>query len=263
VSTVTVVATVETATTPQRVRLDVTDVGTPNLFATTVTRLNPDGRVVPVRTLDGNPLTLTTSGANRVGLLYDYEMPYGSPVTYSTQETPTSTSAEVTVDSSKAWLIHPGVPSLSMPITVSDWAARTRKVVRGVFQPMGRATAVVVADGTRKASEYTLTVLTQSQVELDNLAALTSDTSPLLLNVPAGKGWGTPTEYVSIGDIVETRSNRILVDPYRTWQLPCTVVARPAGGTQSARTYTDLLAYATYTDLANRYSDYFSLLAGP
>jgi hypothetical protein len=191
VSTVTVVATVETATTPQRVRLDVTDVGAPNLFTTTVTRLNPDGRVVPVRTLDGNPLTLTTSGANRIGLLYDYEMP------------------------------------------------------------------------TRKASEYTLTVLTQSQVELDNLAALTSDTSPLLLNVPAGKAWGTPTEYVSIGDIVETRSNRILVDPYRTWQLPCTVVARPAGGTQSARTYTDLLAYATYTDLANRYSDYFSLLAGP
>jgi hypothetical protein len=212
VSTVTVVATVETTTTPQRVRLDVTDVGTPNLFATTVTRLNPDGRVVPVRTLDGNPLTLTTSGANRIGLLYDYEMPYGSPVTYSTQETPTSTSAEVTVNSSRAWLIHPGVPSLSMPITVADWAARTRKVVRGVFQPMGRSTHVVVADGTRKASEYNLTVLTH---------------------------------------------------PDRTWQLPCTVVARPAGGTQSARTYTDLLAYATYTDLANRYSDYFSLLAGP
>jgi hypothetical protein len=88
-SAVTVVATVENSTNPQdppRVRLNVTDTGTtPSLFAATVTRLDPDGQVVPVRTADGNPLTLLhKSGTTRVGLLYDYEMPYGAPVTYST-----------------------------------------------------------------------------------------------------------------------------------------------------------------------------------
>ena len=155
-STIAVVATVEASNVPPRVRLNVTDTGTPALASTTITRLNPDGTTTPVRTLDGNPLTLTTG----TGLLYDYEMPYGAAVSYSSLETPAASSAQVTVNVSSVWLVHPGVPSLSRPITVSKFGDRTSKVQRGVFHPMGRATPVVVTDGVRGSAEYELTVVT-------------------------------------------------------------------------------------------------------
>jgi hypothetical protein len=125
-STVTVAPTVELSNVPPRVRLDVTDSGTPNLFATTVMRLDPDGALRPVRTQDGAPLTLGTSGSNRVGLVYDYEAPYGAPVSYSTLESPSTVSNPVTVDESRVWLVHPGVPALSLPITVAEIGERKR-----------------------------------------------------------------------------------------------------------------------------------------
>jgi hypothetical protein len=115
-STVTVVPTVDLTSTPPSVVLAVTDTGTPNLFATTVTRLDPDGVWRNVRTSDGNPLVLTTSGANRVGTLRDNEAPYGTPVTYSTIESPSTVSSPVTVDETRVWLVDPGTPALSVPI---------------------------------------------------------------------------------------------------------------------------------------------------
>jgi len=267
-STITVTATVENSTgslDPPRVRLNVTDTGTsPALFAATVTRLDPDGRVVPVRTNDGNPLVLTTSGTTRVGLLYDYEMPYGAPVTYSTMETPTSSSAAVTVAESKAWLVHPGVPELSRPVTVASVSERTRRAQRGVFYPMGRETPVVQTDGARKAAEYTLGLLTQTDTERRDLGALLSDAGVLLFNVPASKPWGIGAEYVSIGDVTESRVTPFIGEPTRRFELPLTVVDRPAGGSQSERTYIDVLAqFSSYAALRNAYNSYTSLLAGP
>lgn len=262
-STVTVTATVELSNTPPRVKLDVTDIGTPNLFAVTVTRLDPDGRVVPVRTADGNPLTLTTSGANRVGLLYDYEMPYGSVVTYSTEESPSTTSAEVTVAETRTWLIHPGVPAISVPVTISSLSARARRVQRGVLYPLGRSTPVVQTGGVRQSAEYDLQLFTSTDDERAGINTLIADAGTLLLNVPSTNRWGVSAEYVSVGDIAENRVARFVGNPFRTWDLPCTVVDRPSGGTQAQRVYSDLLVYATYADLKAAYVDYAALLAGP
>jgi hypothetical protein len=269
-STVTVVATVENSTGPQdppRVRLNVTDTGTsPSLFAATVTRLDPDGRVVPVRTLDGNPLVLGTSGSNRVGLVYDYEMPYGAPVTYSTMETPGSSSAAVTVNEPNIWLVHPGVPELSMPVELraGSLAEEEWGVQQGVFQPMGRRSPVIQTDGQRKSAQGTLELNTFTLDEAARFEALTDDAAPLLLNVPAGFGWGLPTSYIALGDLEEGRIVEYAPEPRRVHVLPYTVVDRPAGGSQSERTYTDVLAqFSSYTALRNAYSSYTALLAGP
>lgn len=261
-STVTVTATLEADNTPPRVRLDVVDTGTPAITATTVTRQDPNGTAVPVRTTDGMPLTLTTSGSNRVGLLYDYEAPF-APVTYSTVESPTVVSASVTVPSDRVWLIHPGVPALSMPVTVVSIGARSRKVRQGVHYPMGRATPIVVTDGSRSASEYTLTVRTNTDAERTSLDALLGDSSALLLNVPAGKQWGVMSEYVSVGDSSEERLFQYGREPRRTWSLPCTVVDRPVGGTQAQRTLLDLLDYPTLDSLKAAYPTLNDVLAGP
>jgi hypothetical protein len=195
-TTVTVVATVEAANEPPRVRLDITNIGA-DLTQVTVNRLDPNGRLVPVRTQDGNPLGLTTSGLNNVGLIYDYEMHYGALVQYSTTEDPTSSSGEVTVPSERPWLVHPGVPELSQRIVIGDVAARQTKVTRSVLYPMGRATPLVQTDSTRKAAEYQLKLYTATDDERIDLESLLSDGGPLLLNVPAQNSWGMPTEYVS------------------------------------------------------------------
>lgn len=262
-SVITVSATVELSNVPPRVRLTVTDIGSPNLFAATVTRLDPDGRVVVVRTQDGNPLTLTTSGSNRTGIVYDYEMPYGQPVTYSTQESPTTTSGEVTVAEDRVWLVHPGVPALSMPVSVAAFGNLVRPVSRNVFRPMGRKSALVVTDGARKSPEGTVELNTFTLAEAAAFEALTDDASVLLLNVPAQLPWGFPTSYVSLGDIEEGRLVEYAGEPRRLQTLPLVVVERPSGGSQAQRTYSDLLVYPTYTALRSAYASYLDLLGGP
>jgi hypothetical protein len=260
-SVVTVAPTVEPGNWPPRVRLDVTDTSIPLYQEVTVTRLDPNGRTATVRTPDGNPLTLTSS----VGLVYDYEAPYGQPVTYSTVEDPATVSAQVTVDEDRIWLIHPGVPELSAPVELrssslleEEWA-----VEQGVFFPQGREFPVVHTDGIRRAPSSSLTVAVDSLADLSRVRSLLRDASVLLLNVPAGLGLGFDTSYVAIGNVRNARVSDIGSDPKRAVTLPFVVVDRPSGGTQADRTYSDLLSYSTYADLQAAYTDYQAVLSGP
>lgn len=262
-STVTVVPTLEASNVPPRVRLDVTDTGTPNLFATTVTRNNPDGSLGIVRTADGNPLTLTTSGTDRVGLIYDYEAPYQAAVSYSSIESPTVVSAQVTVPEDRVWLIHVGVPAMSLPISVASFDRRVRSVQRGVFYPMGRENPVVQTDGRRKGVESSLDVRVRDLGDLAALESILADAATLLLNVPATLGWGIPACYIAVGDVSEERLIDYAGDTNRYVTLPYVVVDAPAGGSQAARVYADLLTFSSYSTLQAAYPTYDALLAGP
>lgn len=266
-STVTVVATVEASNVPPRVRLNVTDTGTsPAILATTVTRLNPDGRIVQVRTFDGNPLILTTSGSNRTGVLYDYEMPYGAPVSYSTVETPGSSSASVTVTASSVWLVHPGIPALSMPVELvaGSLESETLSVNQGVFRPMGRTNPVIVTDGTRQGGESSITVETDTLPELAALKSMLQDAGTLLLNAPAQLGLGIDTNYIAVGDVTIRRPSDVGTSRLRHVVLPFNVVDMPVGGSQATRTYTDVLAQnVSYAAIRTKYATYSALLAGP
>lgn len=263
-STITVAPTVELGSTPPRVRLDVTDTGAPEVFSVTVTRHDPDGRTVPVRTSDGNPVTLSTSGSTRVGVAYDYEAPYGQAVTYSTEEDSATVSAQVVVDETRVWLTHPGVPVLSIPLTVGSLGSRAHQSPRGVFYPLGRRNPVVQTDGQRKSAEYTLELVTVSELERVALHTICDDASVLLLNVPADKGWGMSAEYVSVGDLTEARAATYPGYAMRRFTMSVTVVDRPVGGSQAARSYADILSlYGSYDDVLRAYDTYFDLLAGP
>lgn len=256
--TVTVTPTVELSNVPPRIRLNIT--ASAGETSTTVTRLDPDGRTVSVRTADGAPQPITGTTA----LLYDYEMQYGAAVSYSSLQSPATVSAQVTVDETRVWLIHPGVPDLSQPLTVAELSERKRPVQQGVYRPMGRRYAVVQTDGQRKAPEFTLSVYTATDADRASIEDLLDDAGTLLLNVPVGKGWGIGADYVAVGDSTEFRYGRFLGYADRRWDLPLVVVSRPVGGTQSQRTYTDVLAtYTTYTQVQAAYSSYLNLLAGP
>jgi hypothetical protein len=251
VTTLSVVATPQPSNLPPRVQVTVTDTGTsPAITAATVTRTDNSGRTTIVRTTDGGPLPLVTSGSNRVGTVYDYEAPYGVPVTYSTSEQPANTSGAVTLSATKVWLVHVGIPDRSVPITVAEFGNRSRQVARGVFYPMGRSTPVVITDGSRKSYEGSLTLLTLTDAERVAIDDLISDAGVLLMNVPADRGWGVDTQYVSLGDSQEERVVNFAGQPARRWRLPYVVVDAPVGGTQAQYTWADVITtYATWQDV--------------
>ena len=260
-SVATVTATVDTANTPPRVRLDVADTGSPAFATVNVTRLDPDGVTRPVRTADGNPLPMS-SGA---GLVYDYEVPYGQAVTYSTLETPGNVTTPVTVPITQPWLIHPGVPSRSMQVTFRPGTLQdeTLTVRQGVFWPMGRTTPIIVGDGARHRSQSQLVLTTQSSSELAAIRALLADASVLLLNLPPSVGADYQTRYIAVSDVKISRWTDTSINSYRDVTLPFVTVDRPAGGTQSQRTLADLLVYPTLAAVQNAYATFADVLAGP
>lgn len=256
--TVTVVATPDPTNFPPRMQLVVT--ATTEKSAT-VTRLNGDGSTVPVRTSDGGPLTITGGTAT----FFDYEMPFGVAVSYSSLESPASISSQVAVTVSKVWLIHPGVPGLSMPINLMPGTLQdeTYAVKQGVFVVQGRTNPVVISDGSRKGPQSQLVVVTETVDEKVELQALISDVSALLLNIPAGMATGFDTQYIQIDTVKASRFTEVVIDGWRSFTLPFFVVDRPAGGSQAQRSYVDLLQFASYQALQAAYPSYTALLAGP
>lgn len=256
---ITVTPTVDLVNVPARVALAVSASG--GETSTTITRLDADGTTSTVRTADGNPLPL--SGG--VGTLYDYEMAYGTLVSYSSLETPANVSTQVEVDQSAAWLIHPGVPALSQPLDLLPGSLidETYTVKQGVFYVMGRDTPIVQSDGARKSAQSQLVHLVSSSSERDAIRALISDAGVLLLNIPPSLGYDFDTCYVAISDVKFTRLTDVVVDDYRTVTMPFTVVTAPVGGTMAQRSYADLLNYSTYSQLNAAYGSYVALLTGP
>jgi hypothetical protein len=251
-ATITITPEVQLSNVPPRVKLTVTDSGLPAINTVTVTRLDSySGRTSVVRTYDGEVLTLLTNGSVRTSIVYDYEMPYGQAVTYSTVEQPAVT-ATVTVDETRSWLIHPGVPALSRTVEfrAGSFDTEDRAVNSGVFQPIGRRNSVVVTDGQRKSPKGTFTLATDTLGDLAALMALMDNAGVLLLNVPVSDGLGIETAYIAVQDLQVTRPSDVGTDQARDIIMPYIVVDSPLGGSQSERTWTDITTtYASWTAL--------------
>lgn len=244
-TTLSVTAAVQPTNLPPRVLVTVTDTGSsPAITSAVVTRTDNSGRTSIVRTPDGGPLQLAVSGSNRVGTVYDYEAPYGVPVTYSTSEQPANTSGAVTLSVADAWLIHVGVPDRSLPLDlrVGSFAEESRASNAGVFYPMGRRNAVVVSDGQRKGRQSSLVVAAETLAEFDAFDSLVDDAGVLLLNVPASLGLGISTAYVFIQDVRYKRLTDIGSIPNRDIEMPYVVVDAPVGGSQAQYTWADVIA---------------------
>lgn len=248
-ATLTLTATPEPAAVPPRVRLDITDSGTPAVTSVVISRLDSDGRYRPVRTSDGGPLPI--SGG--VATIYDYEpLGYGTPVTYSTNQAGGPTVTAV-LDSGVPWLVHPGLPSRSVPISISSQDDETFDVAQGIFDILEREDPIVVTGGARSTAASTFGIRTRTSAERRALRLLLSDASPLLLNMPAAMDWGIDPCYITVGTVRRGRTVRYGPFPYREWQLPYRVVGRPAGGTQAA---------IAWDNIATRGADDYTAAAG-
>lgn len=250
-----VTATAELMHRPPRVRIDVADTGnSPAITQVTVTRTDvASGRTITVRSNDGNPLPLSeVSASSRLGVIYDYEAPFGAEVVYSTLQQPDEVSATIVSDAAEPWLIHPGAPLLSQPasLRIGSFATRRRAVRSGVFYPLGRDTAVVVTDGRRKTPESSFIVHTESPAQFQAILALIDDAGVLLMNVPQHLGLLIDTAYIAVLDVDENRVADIGEDPKRDFVMPYVQVAMPTGGVPTSWTWADVMArYPTWQDL--------------
>lgn len=249
-------ATAEPGNVPPRTLLELTYTGQ---TSATITRLDPDGVTRVVRL--GDPAALIAG--SWVG--YDYESWFGEPATYTaTTGAGSLTTSPVTLDVTRPWLRHPGIPSLSMEIDFQGDGAPVRPANLTVLEPLGRRSPIVVSDGRRKSKRGTMTIRTHTLVEMSALLGLTDDLSVLLLDVPPGMEFGITHEYRALGDLTEDRLRPDYYrHPWRIWQMPFTVVDRPAGGLQAQRTWVDVLDEApTWAALIGMYETWTDVLTG-
>lgn len=243
-------ATPQPAASPPSVRLDITGVPAATV---TVYRVDALGNRTPVRSAD--PATLT--GGAWVG--FDYEAPFGALVSYVADDGAGNlyTAGPVELDVQTPWLIHPGIASLSMSITVAKVGDRTRTVNRGVHQPLGRATPIPITDGVRHAPTFDLTVRTTGVTEEDALLNLLADAETLLLQINYSGVDRVIYDWVSIGDVGDSYLVDWLGSQWDVWTLPCTVTDAPAGELQTQRTWAQLVAeFDTWADVVAAYASW-------
>jgi hypothetical protein len=227
-----------------------------------VVRLNVDGSTAPVRAAD--PVQLSSGG----WIGYDYEAPYNQAVTYEVIPSNGAAGAvhspAVTLEVDRPWLVHPGVPDLSVPVQILlPFGDETAATSAGVHQIMGRATPIVITDGRRKAPTFPMTVFTDSDEAAADMDALLFDTAPLLLQVVQPGVARTLYRWIAVGDVTKSSAEQPFESPWLEWSLPCTTVDRPVGSLQAQRTYADLLAEAaSYEDLLSLYETYRGVLTG-
>jgi hypothetical protein len=216
----------------------------------TITRINADGARSTVR--DANPKMLVGG----VAPVYDYEAPFGQPVTYTatTDATASLATAPVTLAVTQPWLLHPGIPNLSQPVTVRTIGDQTSDTLQGVHYVLGRDKPVVISDGVRHASTFDLTLKTSTQADGLMLEGLLSDASPLLLQAAYPYTGETFYGWVSIGGVTRSPYNRF-IHPGVVWTLSCTEVDRPAGLLQTQRPRADVAAqFLTLAEVRDTYA---------
>jgi hypothetical protein len=236
-----------TSAVPVRIQLDVT-----GLAGTTVTIIRSDanGNSAPVRSADPAPL----SGGEWVG--YDYEAPFGVQVWYTaTSDTgAVDTAGPLVLDVASPWLIHPGIPLLSQPVTIKSKGDRTSTTNVGTHVVLGRENPVIITDGVRHGSAFPMVLGTDTADQADALRTLLADAQVLLLQVTYE--WTERREYlwISIGNVVE----HDLTDDYDErsirWSMDCTVTDAPFGTLQAEWTWQDLVdGYPTWQDVLDAF----------
>jgi hypothetical protein len=225
-----------------------------------ITRTDADGNIRAVRL--GDPATLTSG--TWVG--YDYEVPYGTAVTYTVTPLDLSTPASVAAAPlaiTQTWLVHPGVPGLSMPINGTLLTGADMDDGSAEHVILGREYPQIINDGARKSAKYQLSIRTQTDTENNRLDAILSGSAPLLLQMVFPFTTAAKWTYINVGPVNNSPVTLVFGDPKRVWTLPVTEIDRPVGGIAAQRTYADVaVEVASYSALLAKYATYTGVLTG-
>jgi hypothetical protein len=185
---------------------------------------------------------------------YDYEFPEGVPYTYRVREFDAagvqlaSTDYPVSaVSFAEAWLKVPAAPFLNTAVVIADRGDMTNRTRGGLFDVQSRTDPILVGD-VRSGISYTLTLLTETAADEQNLEYSLATGDVIFLHLPADEQT-VPGGYFAVGDV--TRNSTLRRSPRRLWQLPLTRVVPPGPDVAGAAyTWASVLAeYATWGDL--------------
>lgn len=241
-----------------RVKLDAVWTTAPVPTSVTIYRSDPFGARHVVRQAD--PLVLAAG----LGTCYDYEAPLDltSSWVVSNGTTEVSSGSLTPTTDGVPWLVHAGLPELSVPLSwVTAWPSWSRSVAQGVFSVLGRRTPVVVS-GRRQAESGTLEVVTDSEDATDRMRAILADGTPLLLK---GTSRDEPVpRWLAVGDVSESPLDRNgTLRSLVAWSLPAQVVDAPAGQALAAVQYANASAeFSSYADAKAQAPTYADRTAG-
>lgn len=174
---------------------------------------------------------LLESGAVLVGSYVgnDYHAPFNQRVTYVAQSggLTSAESGPVWVPGRRLWLVHAGVPALS--VLVDKWmavAAYEYGSTSKSYQVLGRKLPVVRSDYPRNGESGTLTVKCDGRSSRAAMKALLADDGPILVNTQFTDdevGW----KWVQVGKLTFQNPAGFNSFPYRAAVLPYVECAQP------------------------------------
>jgi hypothetical protein len=217
-----------------------------------------DGGVTWTAVRGGNRLTLVgpaPGAGNRVGYLYDSEMPLDTAVRYRSTDnlgTVTTAGPVTVVSSGYAWLKDPAREWANVRIDDCTGTAVPTKCSTPLTEPA----VTLVADGLgteeyggdftlfpvlnrprpndvyayRKDAVTDWTVVSKTLTSMRTLNTFYAWGGPILLQLPAVYGWAD--RYYQPGNVREERLSKDLRVPYRRWPVPLTVIDNFPGAAQ-------------------------------
>jgi len=230
-----------------RVMLQISWVDLPSVVYAGVTRIDVDGNETPVRIhtyADSSGWEIQLSGG--LAVLYDTEAPLDVSLFYTTtssEDTATATSTEIVLASSDdLWLKAPLRPwadqrvVLDIPqepdcvpenaIFFQSMDVETRPARSAGFTVNNRAEPIWVTR-VRASITSSLTLVSRTFTDRDDMIALNSAGDPLLFQGPAQ--YGIPDRYMGVSDYTITRLSADHRKEWRVHGLPHVEVSRPAG----------------------------------
>lgn len=123
------------------------------------------------------------------------------------------TSAPVTLSPSKAWLIHPGQPSLSVPISSTDRSAIavqnlatiTQASASTLHQILGQSLPIETHSGPRYGNTQQIALKARTAAHEAALNGILADSTPLLFRFPAAFDAGFDEGFYSFGPVQRSR----------------------------------------------------------
>ena len=209
---------------------DTLDVQGAQLELTTTLGSDFDGRTVGASWAGAPDASASTLVLTGTWASSDFEAPVDTPFHYAVRDVTGTTIASpvyVLPSNSVAWLKHPTRPDWNIRLNLTEMPDLTRAAVSGIFPILGRDTPIAITMPRQAATSATpLRWLTETAADLVAVPRILADGSVLLLAIPGANGFGA--RWVSPGDLLEPRLGPYGAESARVWELPFSIVSRPA-----------------------------------
>lgn len=160
---------------------------------------------------------------------------------YGGIKTITETSSTVILEGVDGWIIHPGQPVLSVPLSYDDLERTTIEALGNVqqrstaatHQILGRGKPIHVNTGPRQSDQTSLQIATETTADRQAVAALLADETPLLVRIPSSWLMDFDDGFYAVGDVTFERAQQMYGVPARIINLPLQSVEAPAVSVQN------------------------------